>query len=45
MRAIILCLLLAACVTPQQRMKDCNADAQWLKGEARKDFLKECLRK
>jgi hypothetical protein len=30
--------------TPQQqRMRDCNADATGMKGQARKDFMKDCL--
>lgn len=30
--------------TPQQqRMRDCNADATGMKGQARKDFMKGCL--
>ncbi len=31
-------------VTPQQqRMRDCNAQAQGMKGQERKDFMKQCL--
>jgi hypothetical protein len=30
--------------TPQQqRMKDCNAEAKGMKGQERKDFMKQCL--
>lgn len=30
--------------TPQQeRMRDCNRDAEGMKGDARKDFMKSCL--
>ena len=30
--------------TPQQqRMRDCNADAKDMKGQERKDFMKQCL--
>jgi len=31
-------------VTPQQqRMRDCNVQAQGMKGQERKDFMKQCL--
>ena len=31
-------------VTPQQqRMRDCNAEAKGMKGQERKDFMKQCL--
>jgi len=31
-------------VTPQQqRMRDCNRNAEGLKGQERKDFMKQCL--
>ena len=32
--------------TPQQaKMKSCNADAKGMKGDARKKFMSECLKK
>ena len=37
-------MLGCAVTTPQQRMKDCNAKAGDLKGEARKAFFAECLK-
>lgn len=42
---IVFIWLLASCSSPQQRMKDCNADAGDRKGEERKTFLSACLKK
>lgn len=44
MKLILALLLLAACSTPQQRMKDCNVEAGDLRGEARQAFMSACLR-
>ena len=33
----------AAQKAQQERMKDCNAKAKGMKGDARKDFMKGCL--
>ena len=44
MRLILAVLLLAACSSPQQRMKDCNLEAGGLKGEARQAFMSACLK-
>ncbi len=46
--AALLCLSLStpalAATAQQQRMKDCNAKATGMKGEARKEFMSKCLK-
>lgn len=44
MRLVLALLLLSACSSPQQRMKDCNAEAGDRKGEARQAFMSVCLK-
>lgn len=39
-----LMILLAGCISPQERMKYCNEQAGALKGDARKAFMSECLK-
>jgi hypothetical protein len=41
---MIMALAAGCAMTPQERMKDCNAKAGELKGGARKAFLGECLK-
>ena len=43
---LLLAGLLAGCVSPQQRMKDCNvlANDQGLKGSERQAFMSQCLK-
>jgi hypothetical protein len=43
---LVLAVLIYGCatVTPQQRMKDCNAAAKDLKGDERKAFMSQCLK-
>jgi hypothetical protein len=35
----------AAPVTQQSKMKTCNVDAKGMKGDERKKFMSECLKK
>lgn len=44
MRLAIFLVLLAGCMTPQERMKYCNEKAAQLKGDARQAHMKECLK-
>jgi hypothetical protein len=40
---IALTMPVSAQLTPQQRMKDCNAQASGLSGDARQQFMSSCL--
>ena len=42
---VAIVFLLSGCATPQERMKYCNEQAGAMKGDARKAFMSECLKK
>ncbi len=40
----VLFVALCGCATPQERMKYCNEQATGMKGDERKEFMRECLK-